>query len=138
MKKIILATLTTGVLINLSEFLRNEILLKEQWLDKFSSMGLPFPSAAINGLLWIVWGFVFAGCVVAICRRFSFAGALLLSWTMGFLLMWVVTGNLGILPMGLMPIAVPWSVAEVALAVFVAQRLLRRAEKPNNKGCCEG
>jgi len=61
MKKNILATLGVGIVVNLSEFLRNELLLKQQWIEKFSSMDLTFPSAAINGLLWIVWGFVFAG-----------------------------------------------------------------------------
>ena len=121
MKQTVLATLTVGALINLSEFLRNEIMFKQQWIDKFSSMGISFPSAAVNAVLWITWGFVFAGCVVAICSKFSFARSLVLSWTMGFLMMWVVVGNLGVLPMGLLPIAIPWSIAESALAVFIAQ-----------------
>ena len=45
---------------------------------------------------------------------------------MGFALMWIVVGNLNVLPIVLLPIAVPWSLAEVALAVLIAQMILQR------------
>jgi hypothetical protein len=43
---------------------------------------------------------------------------------MGFVLMWIVTGNLNVLPFGLLPVAVPWSVVEVILAALIAQRIM--------------
>jgi len=40
----------------------------------------------------------------------------LLSWFVGFVLMWVVVGNLGVLPGGLLYVAVPLSLVEAFLA----------------------
>jgi hypothetical protein len=130
MKRIALATLAAGICINLSEFVRNEILLKGYWLAKYDALGIEFPSAPVNGALWGLWGFVFAGCIVTVRRRATFTGTIALCWTLGFALMWIVIGNLNVLPVGLLPIAVPWSLAEVVLAVFVAQRIMKKPE-PN-------
>ncbi len=132
MKKTMLAILGTGVWINVSEFLRNELLFKRHWLAKYEALGLEFPSAPVNGMLWVLWGFVFAGCIVAVRRRASFMETVALCWTMGFVLMWIVIGNLGVLPFALLPVAVPWSVVEVMLAAFIAQRIMDRAEAGPN------
>jgi len=35
-----------------SEFVRNELLLKNIWIDGFKYIGLSFPSEAINGVTW--------------------------------------------------------------------------------------
>lgn len=126
MNRIALATLAAGIWINLSEFLRNEVLFKQHWITKYDALGLAFPSAPVNGALWGLWGFVFAGCIVAVRRRTTFAGAIALCWTLGFALMWIVIGNLNVLPVGLLPIAIPWSLAEVVLAVFLAQRVMNK------------
>lgn len=133
MKRIALATLAAGVWINVSEFLRNEILFKGHWLAKYETLGLEFPSAPVNGALWGLWGFIFAGCIVAVRRQSTFAGTVALCWTLGFALMWIVIGNLNVLPLTLLPIAVPWSLAEVALAVVIAQSIIKnqRAEPEN-------
>ena len=124
MKKFVFATLASGVVINLSEFPRNELLLKDQWLDHFEALGVQFPGSSLNGMLWALWGLVFAGCLVAISSRFRFLGAIVLSWLMGFFLMWLVAANLGVLPLDLLWVAVPWSMAEVALALVVARKIL--------------
>lgn len=121
MKRIIPAMLVAGICINLSEFLRNEWLFKHHWIAKYQSLGLEFPSAPVNGALWGLWGFVFAGCIVAVRRRATFWETFFLCWTMGFVLMWIAIGNLNVLPFALLPVALPWSLAEVAVAVFVAQ-----------------
>ena len=39
--------------------------------------------------------------------------------------MWIVIGNLNVLPVGLLPVAVPWSLVEMALAVVIAQTIIR-------------
>ena len=38
--------------------------------------------------------------------------------------MWIVIGNLDVLPLALLPVAVPWSLIEVALAVLIARRII--------------
>jgi membrane associated rhomboid family serine protease len=127
MKRFVLAALISGIWINLSEFLRNEFLFKQWWLEKYESLRLTFPSGPVNGALWVLWGFLFAASVVALRRRLSFLETTLLAWVMGFVLMWIVIGNMNVLPHKILLVAVPWSVAEVAIAVCITQRFLGKS-----------
>ena len=108
---------------NFSEFVRNEFLFKQYWLDKYASLGLEFPSDPINGAVWGLWGFLFAGCLVYLRSKLSFVETLSIGWLMGFVLMWLVVGNMNVLPFELLKIAVPWSLVEVGVAVFIVQRI---------------
>jgi hypothetical protein len=123
MKKTALAILAAGVWINLCEFLRNELLFKQQWLDKYSSLGLSFPSAPVNGVMWVAWGFTLAGCIAALGRKHTFLETFAFCWVTGFLLMWIVIGNLNVLPYRLLPVAVPWSIVEVGAAVVISRKI---------------
>jgi hypothetical protein len=49
------------------------------------------------------------------------------AWIAGFVMMWLVIGNMNVLPFGLLWIAVPWSVVEVWGAVSIARRLAPRS-----------
>lgn len=123
MNRTLPATLAAGAWINLSEFLRNEVLFKSRWVDHYDRLGLVFPSTALTNVLWVVWGFLAAALVVRIAARFSFTEAVLIGWGFTFALMWLVIGNLAVLPHELLPVAVPWSVVEVVGAVWIARRL---------------
>ncbi|HMO52401.1 MAG TPA: hypothetical protein PKE26_13065 [Kiritimatiellia bacterium] len=124
MKRMMVAVLVSGLWINLSEFLRNEYVLKDRWVDHYASMGMVFPSEPANGMVWMIWGFLFAGCIAAMRQRLAFGGTVFLAWVMGFVLMWLVVGNLGVLPVRVLSVAVPWSLIEVALAVLITQRIM--------------
>ena len=124
MKRIILAVAVSGIWINTSEFARNEVLFKHYWLEKYDSLGLVFPSATVNNVMWGVWGFVLAGCVVFLARRLTLIGTTLLAWVMAFLMMWIVIWNLNVLPGRLLSAALPWSIVEVAVAVLIAKKAL--------------
>lgn len=125
MKRIAIATFALGLWINLSEFLRNEFLLKQHWVDHFETFGMSFPSSPINGAIWGLWGFIFAGCIVFVCRKTTFREAFLFCWIMGFVLMWLVVGNLAVLPFAILPVAIPLSLLEVGIGVFIARRVMR-------------
>jgi hypothetical protein len=129
MKNFMLAVLASGMWVNFSEFIRNEFLFKQRWIDKYDSLGLVFPSSPVNGAVWVLWGFLFAGCIVYLIRKLNFKETLIIGWIMGFVLMWIVVGNMNFLPFGLLMVAVPWSIIEVALAVIIARRIIgmRRA-----------
>jgi ABC-type microcin C transport system permease subunit YejE len=47
----ILPILLAFVWISLSEFARNEFLLKSYWVEHYESMGLTFPSEPVNGIV---------------------------------------------------------------------------------------
>jgi hypothetical protein len=48
----------------------------------------------------------------------------LLAWFVGFLLMWVVVANMGVLPLGILIIATPLSFLEAFLASFIIKKLI--------------
>lgn len=123
MKQYVLAVFAAGVWINVSEFLRNEMLFKQQWVDKYNDLGLSFPSAPVNGMMWGIWGFLFAACIVFLMRKLTAVETFAVGWTLAFVLMWIVIWNLSVLPPGLLPVAVPWSLVEVAGAVLIAKKV---------------
>ena len=109
MKKIILATLASGIWMNASEFIRNELLLKDQWVSGFESLGLGFPGAPINGMVWGLWAFTMCAVIVVLLKQLSVLRATIVTWVLGFVLMWVAMLNLGVFPEGLLAIAISWS-----------------------------
>jgi hypothetical protein len=127
LSRAIIAVLITGIWVNASEFFRNEVLLKGHWTGHYSSLGMSFPSEPLNGMIWVVWGFIFAATVYLITRKFSLLQAALISWVTGFVMMWLVIFNLGVLPSGILVYAMPLSLLEA----FVAAYICRRISAPN-------
>ena len=118
-----LTVVLVGIWVNASEFLRNEILFKDLWVGHYKSLGLVFPSEPWNGLVWIVWGFLFAAATFSLSRSASLLKTTLLGWLLGFVLMWLVTWNLNVLPPRILVYAVPLSLLEVLVAAYISQRL---------------
>lgn len=119
MKRAIVAVLSATVWISISEFVRNQLLFASFWRDHYSGLGLVFPERPVNGALWGLWSLLFAISIYLIARRFGFAETAFIAWLTGFLMMWVTIGNLGVLPFGLLWFAVPLSVLEVVVAVWI-------------------
>ena len=123
----VLAVVLAGMWVVLCEFMRNQFLLVSQWQGHYRDMGLVFPSQPANGMMWMVWSFLMAGTVFAISRRFGLWQTTFIAWVMGFVMMWVVIWNLSVLPVGTLPIAVPWSFVEALGAAFICRKLARPA-----------
>lgn len=113
------AIFLAGLWIGASEFFRNQLLLSASWASHFESLGMKFPSAPLNAAVWILWGFVFASVVYAVSRRFSLLQTALLGWTTAFLMMWLVTWNLNVLPLRILVYAVPLSMLESFFASYI-------------------
>lgn len=133
MSRNVSAILAAGLWINASEFLRNEVILKGFWVAHYKTLGLTFPDSAVNGMLWIVWGFVCAITIFAISRRFALAGATALAWTIAFVMMWIVTFNLDVLPPALLAFAVPLSILEIFVATLICRKLAPPEEAGANQ-----
>ena len=56
---------------NASEFIRNELLLKDQWVSGFESLGLGFPGTPINGMVWGLWAFTMCAVIVVLLKQLS-------------------------------------------------------------------
>ncbi|TGM52328.1 hypothetical protein [Leptospira vanthielii] len=115
----ILPVIYATIWISLSEFFRNEFLFKSIWLDHFSHLGLTFPSEPINGAVWGVWSLLLAVSIFFLSNHLKWIQTFLFSWFVGFVLMWVVTWNLGVLPLAILLYAIPLSIFETYIATLI-------------------
>ena len=122
MKRYFLAILFAGIWMNVSEFIRNELLIKHIWVNGFSRIGLPFPSEPVNGAIWGLWAFIFVSVIAWLTTKFDVLKSTIISWVIGFVLLWIAMWNMGILPTGLLSWAAPWSFVEVYVAAFICRR----------------
>ena len=122
-RKTVLAIVLAAAWIGASEFVRNQFLFKSHWVEHYAGLGLVFPDRTVNGALWGVWSLLFVAAVSVIAKKFTLVQKALLAWFAGFVLMWVVLGNLGVLPLGLLPFAVPLSLLEAFGAAFIVKKL---------------
>jgi hypothetical protein len=118
-KHALLPVVLATIWISLSEFVRNEFLVKSFWVRHYQGLNLTFPSEPVNGAVWGVWSLLFAVAIFIMAKKFSLVQTALLAWFTGFVMMWVVAGNLGVLPYGLLLIAIPLSLLEAFIASFI-------------------
>ncbi len=121
-KNTILPVLLATIWISISEFVRNEFIVKSYWIRHYQALGLNFPSAPVNGAVWGIWSMLFATAIFIIARKFTMIQTALLSWFVAFVLMWVVIGNLGVLPYGLLLYGVPLSLFEAFIATLIIKQ----------------
>lgn len=123
MKKTILPVLLATIWISLSEFVRNEFLFKQFWTKHYESLGLVFPSEPVNGAVWGIWSLFLAIAIFIVSKKFGFWQTIALMWFVGFVLMWLVVGNMGVLPYDILFYAVPLSILEVGISVLIIRKL---------------
>ncbi|NVO02052.1 MAG: hypothetical protein HXX09_05065 [Bacteroidetes bacterium] len=121
--KALLPILLSTIWISISEFFRNEFLLKSFWVDHYKKLGLIFPSEPVNGAIWGFWSLMFAIAIFIISKKFNLVQTFLLSWFVGFVLMWLVIGNMGVLPNGILLYAIPLSLIEAFVASFLIKKM---------------
>jgi hypothetical protein len=122
LKGIILPVLLSTVWISISEFFRNEFLLKTYWVKHYEGLGLVFPSTPVNGAVWGIWSLVFAIVIFLLAKKFSLLQTTVISWLAGFVMMWLVIGNMNVLPFSILWYAVPLSLLEAFVATWIVKR----------------
>ena len=118
-QKSILAIFLAFIWISISEFVRNSFLVHSEWINHFQNLGLIFPEQPINGAIWGIWSFVFSIFLYIIYKRYNFFETISIGWVAGFLMIWLVLGNLNVLPFNILIYAVPLSIIEVIIAVYI-------------------
>lgn len=121
-KNTVIPVLLAAIWISISEFMRNEFLLKSYWIGHYESMGLVFPSDPVNGAVWGLWSLFFAAAIYIISKKFSLLHTAAIAWIFGFVLMWLVTGNLGVLPHEILYYAVPLSLLETFIGAYIIKK----------------
>lgn len=126
MKKNILAIVASTVWISISEFVRNSFLLHKYWISLYQKIGFTFPEQGINGAVWGIWSLCFAVQIYILSKKFTLAQTTFFAWFIGFISMWLVTGNLGVLPFEILPFAIPLSLFESFLASYIIFKLSKK------------
>lgn len=126
MQKLIRPALAT-LWVLASEFIRNELILKNFWVEHFKSLGLKFETLPLNGFLWLLWSAIMVYLVYKLMQKFSVFEAFLITWLVSFGGMWLVTYNLQVLPLQILFLAIPLSMLEI----FVAQVIMSKDLKIN-------
>ncbi|MCB0671839.1 MAG: hypothetical protein KDC59_07890 [Saprospiraceae bacterium] len=124
LKTTVLPILLATSWISISEFVRNEFLLKSYWTEHYQNLGLTFPSEPINGAVWGIWSLVFAVVIFILSRKFNLWETTIIAWIAGFVMMWLVTGNMAVLPYGILPYAIPLSLLEAFLAAWIIRKFM--------------
>jgi hypothetical protein len=130
--RVILGGILAGVVVNISEFVLNEIVLKKANEDAMKALGRSMPAGGGAIAVWIVLGFVVGIAAVwlyaAIRTRYgpgpaTAAKAGILVWILGSLYSAVVFWNLGLYPMNVL--ALVWTLVEAILATVAGAWLYR-------------
>jgi hypothetical protein len=136
LKKTILPIILATLWISISEFARNSFLLHNFWIEHYRNLGMTFPEEPVNGAIWGIWSLCFAIGIYFIAQKFSLIQTTFLSWFVGFVYMWLVLGNMGVLPFGILMYAIPLSFLETFLAVLIIRKLSgkKTIEQPSENG----
>jgi hypothetical protein len=121
--KPIFAIILATIWISISEFIRNEFLVKTHWVDHYENLGLVFPSEPVNGAMWGIWSLLLALALFMLMKKFNLWQTTFIGWLMAFVMMWVVIGNMDVLPYGILPFAIPLSLLETFVAAWILQKL---------------
>jgi hypothetical protein len=129
--KAIMTILLATIWISICEFSRNQLWLKSYWTEHYQNMGLIFPAEPVNGMIWGIWALVFSVFIFVLAKKHTLLQTAVLAWVAGFVFMWLVIGNLGVLPFRILYYAVPLSIVEVLVAVWIIVKL--SGSKAKNK-----
>lgn len=122
-KKNLMAIILSSIWISLSEFFRNEYLIKSFWIKHYENLGIIFPSAPINGAIWGVWSIVYAGSILIFSKRYNLIESFFIAWINGFVLMWLVLWNMSVFPLSILFYAIPLSALEAFIATWIIKRI---------------
>jgi hypothetical protein len=133
--RVILGGVLAGIVVNLSEFVLNEIVLKAQNEKAMQALGKPMPAGGAVMTTWIVWGFAAGIAAVwlyaAIRPRYG-AGpgtavrAGVAVWFFTWVLSMVAMQNMGVFPIA--PFALVWTLVESVVAALAGAWLYREGE----------
>lgn len=105
------AVLAAGLWMTFVQFFQNQLLFLGVWQDHFRGLGLGFTTTPVNGILWTVWSILQALLVRELLKTREIVPAVLIGWLTSFVMMWCTLYNLRVLPLKLLVVAVPISLA---------------------------
>lgn len=134
--RVILGGLAAGIVINLSEWVLNGVVLKEQWAESMKALGKSGEVTANQIIVWNIWGFLLGIGLVwlyaAIRPRFgpgagTAVKAGLAVWFFAHFLWTLGSWNMGLFPQNALMIGVAWELVQSILAAVVGGWLYKEA-----------
>jgi hypothetical protein len=126
--RVILGGILAGVVINVSEFILNGIVLKANWEEALKAAGKTMEPGPMTLPVWIGWSLLLGIAVVwlyaAIRPRYG-AGpgtalrAGIAAWVFVHLTAGIANANLGLLPRRMIAVSVAWTFGELVVAALV-------------------
>ncbi len=130
--RVTLGGILAGIVINVSEYLLNEVVLKAQMEEGMKALGKSMPTGATVIPVWILWSFVMGITAVwlyaAIRPRYG-AGPMtavkagVAVWVLAQLLSCIAFANLGIFPLN--GVMLVWTLVEAVVATVVGAWLYK-------------
>jgi hypothetical protein len=133
--RIILGGILAGIVVMVSEYVLNDVVLKQDWEAVIAASAQPRETEP-SVIVWIVYSLLLGITAVwiyaGIRPRFGpGAGtalrAALAVWILGYLLWSIATLNLGFLPARLILISLGWGLAEAVIATQLGAWVYREA-----------
>jgi hypothetical protein len=131
---VILGGILAGIVINFSEYLMHDVVLKPQFEEGMKAIGKPFPTGGSVIVTWTLWGFATGIAAVwlyaAIRPRYG-AGAATAAragvavWFFTWLLSMVAMQNMGVFPIA--PVPFVWTLLECIVATVAGAWLYKEA-----------
>lgn len=121
--KEIVAVIIAGVWIGMNEFIRNQVVFLSDWMDIYAKRGDIFPGFPANSVVWVIWSLSLAYLIFVLHKKFSIYQTVVVAWASTFVMMWMALANLDGLPTSILPVAVFWSIAEVAIATKIIDKM---------------
>lgn len=132
LSRVILGGILAGIVINASEFILNEKVMKTQWEEAMKALGKTMPQSGGAMVVWMIWGFAAGIAAVwlyaAIRPRYgagpaTAARAGLAIWFLSCALAAVAMQNMGLFPLsGLMLV---WVLVESVVATIAGASIYR-------------
>ena len=134
LSRVILGGVLAGLVINFSEYLMHDVVLKAQFEEGMKALGKAFPAGGTVMTIWILWGFATGIAAVwlyaAIRPRYgagagTAARAGVAVWFFTWLLSMVAMQNMGVFPIAAVPFV--WTLVECILATVAGAWLYQEA-----------
>jgi hypothetical protein len=132
LSRVILGGVLAGVIINFSEFLLNEKVMKAHAEEMMRALGKAMPQGASVMTVWILWGFAAGIAAVwlyaAIRPRYGAGASTAIRagvavWFFAWLLSMVAMQNMGVFPLS--PLALAWTLVECLVATVAGAWVYR-------------
>jgi hypothetical protein len=134
LSRVILGGILAGVIVNISEFLLHNVVLREEHEEALKALGKTMPVGGSATTIWILWGFAWGIAAVwlyaAIRPRFgagagTAARAGVAAWFFNCLLPAVAMMNMGLLAFGTLEVV--WNLVQAIVATVAGAWLYKEA-----------